>query len=79
MIRSRSKSWESSDPRDGPQMLLIPCSCGQTFAVSSRFDSQGSAYRRFLVCPACGKRHDPRNRLLHLGFQRDGYWKVDGC
>jgi hypothetical protein len=32
-----------------------------------------------LKCPECGKHHDPKNRLLQLGFQRDGYWKVDGC
>lgn len=61
------------------KMYLIPCSCGATFAVTAEFDRHGSQWSRFLVCPNCGKRHDPRNRLLHLGFQREGYWKVDGC
>jgi hydrogenase maturation factor HypF (carbamoyltransferase family) len=61
------------------KMFLVPCSCGVTFAVSEQYDQQGGRWSRFLVCPNCGKRHDPRNRLLHLGFQREGYWKVDGC
>jgi hypothetical protein len=29
------------------------------------------------VCPNCGKRHDPKNRVLQLGYQHNGYWKVD--
>jgi hypothetical protein len=62
-----------------PQLLLIPCSCGTTFAVPEHYDQQGSQWGRYIVCPTCGKRHDPRNRLLHLGYHREGYWKVDGC
>ena len=50
-----------------------------TFAVSENYDRQGTAWSRYLTCPKCGKRHDPKNRLLQLGFQRDGYWKVDKC
>jgi hypothetical protein len=34
---------------------------------------------RYLVCPGCGKRHDPKNRLLQMGFHAEGYWKVDEC
>ncbi|PYX95030.1 MAG: hypothetical protein DMG71_10765 [Acidobacteria bacterium] len=62
-----------------PQLLLIPCSCGTTFAVPEQYDQHGGQLSRYLICPGCGKRHDPRNRLLHLGYQREGYWKVDGC
>jgi hypothetical protein len=60
-------------------MYLIPCSCGMAFSVSPEFDRQGSAWQRFLCCPKCGKRHDPRNRLLHLGYYPEGYWTVDDC
>jgi hypothetical protein len=73
------------DPKPSPttgtdfRMRLVPCSCGTTFAVSENYDRRGSALGRYLTCPNCGKRHDPKNRLLQVGFQRDGYWKVDGC
>jgi hypothetical protein len=61
------------------EMRLVPCSCGLTFAVAKEYDQGGSGWNRFLVCPKCGKRHDPRNRLLHLGYQKERFWKVDGC
>lgn len=60
-------------------MLLVPCSCGTSFAVAKDYDRRGSDWSRYLICPNCGKRHDPRNRLLELGYERDGYWKVDNC
>jgi hydrogenase maturation factor HypF (carbamoyltransferase family) len=60
-------------------MFLVPCSCGTTFAVAENYDRQGTAWSRYLACPACGKRHDPKNRLLQMGFHREGYWKVDKC
>jgi len=50
-----------------------------TFAVAENYDRQGTAWSRYLKCPQCGKRHDPKNRLLQLGYQREGYWKVDEC
>ena len=59
------------------KMYLVPCSCGTTFAVPENYDRQGTAWSRYLKCPNCGKRHDPKNRLLQLGYQRAGYWKVD--
>jgi hydrogenase maturation factor HypF (carbamoyltransferase family) len=61
------------------KMYLVPCSCGTAFVVSENYDRQGTAWSRYLKCPSCGKRHDPKNRLLQLGYQRAGYWKVDGC
>jgi DNA-directed RNA polymerase subunit RPC12/RpoP len=64
---------------DCATMFLVPCSCGRTFAVSENYDREGTSWTRYLICPNCGKRHDPKNRLLRLGFQREGYWKVDGC
>ncbi len=61
------------------RMYLVPCSCGMTFAVSKDYDHQGTAWNRYLICPKCSKRHDPKNRLLQVGFHREGYWKVDEC
>ncbi len=61
------------------RMFLVPCSCGASFAVSEQYDRQGTQWSRFLVCPSCGKRHDPKNRLLQLGYHREGYWGVDDC
>lgn len=61
------------------RMLLIPCSCGATFAVSEDFDRHGMHLRSFIACPNCGKRHDPRNRLLSLDYQEEQFWKVAGC
>jgi len=67
-------------PRDEKLlMFLVPCSCGTSFAVAEKYDRQGTAWGRYLSCPKCGKRHDPKNRLLRVGYQREGYWKVDAC
>jgi hydrogenase maturation factor HypF (carbamoyltransferase family) len=60
-------------------MFLVPCSCGVTFSVAPGYDRHGSTWSRYLICTNCGKRHDPKNRLLELGYQSDGYWKVDKC
>ena len=77
--RPRRLSIPSSSPSNSLRMFLIPCSCGTTFAVAENYDRQGTAWSRYLVCPGCGKRHDPKNRLLQMGFQAEGYWKVDDC
>jgi hypothetical protein len=61
------------------QMFLVPCSCGITFAVPANYDRIGTVWSRYLICPGCSKRHDPKNRLLQFGYQREGYWKVDKC
>ena len=61
------------------KMFLVPCSCGTSFAVSEKYDRHGTQWSRFLVCPNCGKRHDPKNRLLQLGYHRQGYWGVEDC
>lgn len=61
------------------RMLLIPCSCGITFAVAEDYDRRGMHLRSFLPCPNCGKRHDPRNRLLRLDYQQEQFWKVGDC
>jgi hypothetical protein len=60
-------------------LRLVPCSCGTTFSVAEDYDRQGTHLRSFLVCPNCGKRHDSKNRLLRIGYERAGYWKVDDC
>jgi len=77
---SQAKS-QSSSKKDKPalRMFLVPCSCGTTFAVAENYDHQGTAWGRYLPCPSCGKRHDPKNRLLQMGYHRDGFWKVDEC
>ncbi len=61
------------------RMYLVPCSCGTSFAVSDQYDRHGTPWSRYLLCPNCGQRHDPKNRLLQLGYRREGYWGVDGC
>ena len=40
------------------------------------YDRRGTTWSRYLLCPNCGKRHDPRNRLLQIGYQREGYWTI---
>jgi len=61
------------------RVLLIPCSCGVSFTVSETYDRQGMHLRSFIPCPQCGKRHDPRNRLLRLGYHQERFWTVDDC
>jgi len=61
------------------RLFFIPCSCGVSFTVTEDFDRKGTHIRSFLPCPNCGKRHDPKNRLLQLGYRREGYWGVDDC
>jgi hypothetical protein len=61
------------------RMFLLPCSCGTSFAVAENYDRQGTEWSRSLACPNCGKRHDPKNRLLQLGYRREGFWGVDDC
>jgi len=66
-------------PTPSIRMFLVPCSCGVSFVVCENYDRQGTAWTRYLKCPNCGKRHDPKNRLLQLGYDRRGYWQVDEC
>lgn len=66
-------------PKSSLKMYLVPCSCGTTFAVSEEHDRRGTSWSRYFACPKCGKRHDPKNRLLEIGYQAEGYWKVDKC
>ena len=76
----RQRKPEKSAKEKAPlRMFLIPCSCGTTFAVAENYDHQGTAWGRYLICPGCGKRHDPKNRLLQMGFHPEGYWMVDEC
>jgi hypothetical protein len=63
----------------GLRMFLVPCSCGTTFAVAPDYDRGGTTYSRYLPCPACGKRHDPKNRVLQLSYQAGKYWSVEEC
>ena len=78
VIAMNQKKAQSEDQHHF-RMFLVPCSCGTTFAVSNNYDRAGWNWSRYLPCPGCGKRHDPKNRLLELGYERDGYWKVDKC
>jgi hypothetical protein len=77
-MKSRGESGKSKG--DAPlRMFLVPCSCGRTFAVAENYDPQRTTWSRYLICPNCGKRHDPKNRLLQMGYHREGFWQVDGC
>lgn len=78
-MKPRRKSEKNTTENAGLRMFLVPCSCGTTFAVAADYDRQRTAWSRYLVCPGCGKRHDPKNRLLQMGFHSEGYWKVDAC
>lgn len=77
------KRAKTSSPKHPPEtrkplrMYLVPCSCGSSFAVSEEYDRRGTGWSRYLKCPHCGKRHDPKNRLLQLGYQNEGFWRVD--
>jgi hypothetical protein len=74
--RAKPKPQAGSKPF---RMFLVPCSCGTTFAVAENYDHRGTAWSCYLTCPGCGKKHDPKNRLLQMGFHAEGYWKVDEC
>ena len=76
---SRIKSANPGKDQRPFRMYLVPCSCGSTFAVAENYDRLGTAWSRYMICPGCGKRHDPKNRLLQMGFHPEGYWKVDDC
>ena len=78
-MRSRRSVKGAANKELRLRMYLVPCSCSLTFTVSNDYDHQGTAWNRYLTCPNCGKRHDPKNRLLQIGFHREGYWKVDEC
>jgi hydrogenase maturation factor HypF (carbamoyltransferase family) len=77
-LKSKGKS-ETLNGDTPLRMFLVPCSCGATFAVAENYDRQGTAWSRYLICPSCGKRHDPKNRLLQMGYHHEGYWQVDEC
>jgi hydrogenase maturation factor HypF (carbamoyltransferase family) len=78
-VSTRRTSADKTEKQSPLRMFLIPCSCGTTFAVAENYDRQGTTWGRYLTCPGCGKKHDPKNRLLQMGFHREGYWKVDQC
>ncbi len=73
------KKDSNPPPKARLRVFLIPCSCGKSFAVSEDYDRRGTAWNRFIPCPNCGKRHDPKNRLLELGYQNQGYWTIQKC
>jgi hydrogenase maturation factor HypF (carbamoyltransferase family) len=75
----RKAALDKPEESTGFRMFLIPCSCGTSFSVAANFDRRGMHLRSFIPCPKCGKRHDPRNRLLRLDYQDEHFWKVGGC
>jgi hypothetical protein len=77
--KKSSRSKGALEPARDLKIYLVPCSCGTTFAVSPKYDRGGTTISRYIPCPKCGKRHDPKNRLLQLGYQKEKYWKVDQC
>jgi hydrogenase maturation factor HypF (carbamoyltransferase family) len=77
--KAKTPKDPAGEPTEQVKMFLVPCSCGTSFAVSEKYDRHGTQWSRFLVCPNCGKRHDPKNRLLQLGYHRQGYWGVENC
>jgi len=77
--RSGIKKPPVIETKDRPRMFMVPCSCGTTFVVDESYDRGGGRWSRYLTCPTCGKRHDPKNRLLQIGYQAQGFWSVDKC
>src|SRR5581483_7896100 len=77
VARKRKSTATEDQPRLA--MFLVPCSCGTTFSVSRDYDQHGGHIRSYLPCPNFGKRHDPRNRLLQLGYEAVGFWTIDKC
>ena len=42
--------------------------------------NRSGLYRFTALSPGCLLyTSDPKNRLLQIGYHREGYWKVDGC
>ena len=78
MVRRTTHNPKTTDTAN-LRMFLVPCSCGTTFAVSHQYDRHGTGWSRYLTCPSCGKRHDPKNRLLELGYQSERFWRVNKC
>jgi hydrogenase maturation factor HypF (carbamoyltransferase family) len=76
---AKRRKQQTAKPEPPLRMYLVPCSCGASFAVAEKYDRQGTQWSCYMVCPSCGKRHDPKNRLLQLGYHREGYWGVDDC
>ncbi len=76
-MKRNGKRRENKREESRIAMYLIPCSCGTTFAIAEDYDRKGTHLRAYLTCPNCGKRHDPKNRVLQLGYERNGYWKVE--
>jgi hypothetical protein len=78
-MKRNATTNEAGGKKGKLRMFLIPCSCGLSFAVTEDYDRRGMHIRSFIPCPRCGKRHDPRNRLLTLDYQDERFWKVGGC
>jgi len=62
---------------DEIRMYLIPCSCGTNFSIAEDSDRSGTNLMRYLTCPNCGKRHDPKNPAIELCYHREGYWRAE--
>ena len=77
--RSGIKKPSVNEIKVRPQMFMVPWSCGTTFVVDEAYDRGGGRWSRYLTCPTCGKGHDPKNRLLQIGYQAQGFWSVDKC
>jgi hypothetical protein len=77
--RSGIKKPSVNEIKVRPQMFMVPCSCGTTFVVDEAYGRGGGRWSRYLTCPTCGKRHHPKNRLLQIGYQAQGFWSVNQC
>ncbi len=68
-----------SETNSDLKLYLVPCSC----AVHSRSRKttivRGLPWGRYLKCPSCGKRHDPKTAFCNSAFNVAGTGKVDGC
>jgi len=59
--------------------VLIPAAAVR-HCLAEDFDRQGTHIRSFIPCPNCGKRRDPKNRVLRLATLLtflEGEWLAD--
>ncbi|MGA2697674.1 MAG: hypothetical protein ABSE92_16555 [Terriglobales bacterium] len=63
----------------GPQNVSHSLQLRHYICCRQDYDHNGTTYGPYLPCTTCGKRHDPKNRVLQLGYQAGKYCSVEAC
>ena len=61
------------------QSVPGPLQLRHNFRGPRRLRSSGHSVEPVFEVPELRKRHDPKNRLLQLSYQREHFWQVDKC